>query len=294
MLEFYQEQQKKQDFLAIFLDIYQQDDPHKGILVALTQTQSSRLKFLIEELKNPASIQELSRKEWADYCKSYRDQQRLLASIVTAESVASYLPDLVLPATQMEEKGILEQGAVGLQSDDSINSVPEPTFFSQQLPTPTVNNNGDGSTPQSSLVGSHSFFSLSEKTDENSKAGSDKYARYEQRVQRLKERKSSLSPEEKLELRRLSNALSAHNSRANKRNYIQELETSITENTAKNKALKVNCLRLAAEQRVLKEELSKLMVIVAQVGVDPEGLLQYANASAVEEEDYIPKTVHLG
>ncbi|WP_019216074.1 bZIP transcription factor [Legionella tunisiensis] len=152
----------------------------------------------------------------------------------------------------------------------------------------------DSPAPYSSLVGTLPFFPLPEKTGETSN-GSDKYTLYEQKVQRLKARKNSLSIEEKQELRRLSNLLSARNSRIHKKEYIQELQASLAENTDKNKELQDNYSRLTIEQQALKEELARLMSMVVEMGIDPYSLLEHAMASSVEEEEsFLQESLHIG
>lgn len=292
MLEVYKKQQDIQGILATFLDFYPSKDPHKEALIALTNFQLERLKFLIGELETPfpSHPRDISTKVWKDYYKSYSDQQLWLGPIATLESVAVLLPNIVLPKVQMEEdQELLEQGTVGFQSEDSASpnkglSESRATFFSQQPPVPAIT---DSSITQGRLgePSAHSFFSLPEKTGKNSKAGIDKYALYEERVQSLKERKSSLSKEEKVELKRLSNAISAHHSRAKKKEHAQLLEVSLEENKAKNKELKKTCFSLMTEQRMLKELRLKLMDTVTKLGVDPNSLLNHAMTQPAEMEE---------
>ncbi|STX43912.1 bZIP transcription factor [Legionella donaldsonii] len=294
MLEFYQTQQATQHFLTMFLDLHPHDFPSKDDLIALTSLQSSLLEFLIGALKNPSSTPEISMKVWEDYSRNYREQQRLLAPVVSAEYAELYLPELVLPAAQIkeEEEEVLAQGSIGFQVNEPlfINN----SFFkfetdssSQQPSITSANDRVMRSNPHRRLVGPYAFFPLPEKTDKTSREG-EKYALYEQQVENLKERKGSLSVEEKQELRRLSNLLSARKSRVRKKDHLHELEIEIVEIKKENEALEATCQALSSEQQMLKRELAQLMSMVAQAGIDPENWLQQVMVSPVknEEESY--------
>ncbi|KTD01231.1 bZIP transcription factor [Legionella feeleii] len=295
MLEFYQTQQTTQHFLATFLAL----DPHefaaKGDLIALTNLQSSLLEFLIGALKNPSSTPaEVSMKVWEDYSSNYREQQRLLAPVVSAEYAEFYLPELVLPATpikkeEAEEEEVLLQGAIGFQLE-------EPTFIntslsgfetdsSSQQPSMTSKiNRVNRSISRNDLVSPYAFFPLPDKTDKNGKE-MEKYGLYEQQVESLKARKKSLSVEEKRELRRLSNLLSARKSRFHKKEHLHELETALAQSKEQNEALQETYHRLSSEQQMLKKELAELMSMVVQAGVDPESWLKQVMVSPVKNNE---------
>ncbi|MFW2571652.1 bZIP transcription factor [Legionella sp. 29fVS95] len=294
MLEFYQTQQATQDFLTTFLVLYPDEFPNKDDLIALTSLQSSLLEFLIGAVKNPSSTPETSMKVWEDYSRNYREQQRLLVPVVSAEYAEYYLPELVLPATQIkeEEEEVLAQGSIGFQVDAppfiNNNLLEFDTDSSLQQPLITsTNNRVIRSNRHSRLAGPYAFFPLPEKTDKTSKEG-EKYALYEQQLENLKERKEFLSVEEKQELRRLSNLLSARKSRVRKKDHLHELETAIVEIKEENETLQAACHRLSSEQQMLKRELAQLMSMVAQAGIDPENWLQQSMVSPVknEEESY--------
>ena len=291
MLEFYQTQQATQHFLTTFLDLCPPESTNIDDLMTLTSLQSSLVECLIGALQNPSSTPEILMKVWEDYSRNYREQQRLLALIVSAEYAELYLPELVLPAAQIkeEEEEVLAQGSIGFQVNEPLfinNSLPdfETDSSSQQPSTTSTNNRGMRSNPHSCLAGPYAFFPLPEKTDKTSKEG-EKYALYEQQVKNLKERKKSLSVEEIGELRRLSNLLSARKSRVRKKDHLHELETAIVEIKKENEALQATCQDLSSEQQMLKRELAQLMSMVAQAGIDPENWLQQSMVSPVKNEE---------